>query len=97
MRIKFENQIFEELFKDRIFLKLNLKIIKVWEVKVLKNKLENGSFEKLNWKEIEVLKINWKLEFWKLVLKEIGVLKIKNLRKLHFDIKIWRIKEDETW
>ena len=58
MRIKFENQIFEELFKDRIFLKLNLKIIKVWEVKVLKNKLENGSFEKLNWKEIEVLKIN---------------------------------------
>ena len=58
MRIKFENQIFEELFKDRIFLKLNLKIIKVWEVKVLKFKLKNESFEKLNWKEIEVLKIN---------------------------------------
>ena len=40
------------------FLKLNLKIIKVWEVKVLKIKLKNGSFEKLNWKKIEVLKIN---------------------------------------
>ena len=58
MRIKFENRTFEELFKDIIFFKLNLKIIKVWEVKVLKIKLENESFEKLNWKEIEVLKIN---------------------------------------
>ena len=97
MRIKFENRTFEELFKDIIFFKLNLKIIKVWEVKVLKIKLENESFEKLNWKEIEVLKINWKLKIWKLVLKEIGVLKIKNLEKLHFDIKIWRIKDDEMW
>ena len=41
-------------------------------------------FWKLNLKEIGVLKINWELEFWKLVLR-IGILEIKFERNWNFE------------
>ena len=43
---------------------------------------EIGVFENCLW--IGVLKIIWKLEFWKLNLKEIGVLKINFERNWSF-------------
>ena len=48
---KNKNWSFGNLFKTGIFKKLKLKIIKiikVWKVKILKIKLKNWSFEKLN-------------------------------------------------
>ena len=44
---------------------------------------EIGVFENCLW--IGVLKIIWKLEFWKLNLKEIGVLKI------NWELEFWKL------
>ena len=60
------------------------------EIRVLKIKYGNWSFENYLKKKTRVLKIIWKLEFWKLKL-EIEVLKIEVL-KIKFEIlKFWRL------
>ena len=81
----FENWSFENYLKIGVLKIRNLKNwIRNWsfendlKIEVLKNKsgywsFENWNFEKLNL-EIEVLKIIWKLKYWKLNLK-IGILK----------------------
>ena len=57
-------------------------------------------FWKLNLKEIGVLKINWELESWKLVLR-IGVLKINFERSFNFEnylrIGVFEIKFERNW
>ena len=48
LNIKLKKMEFWRIIRKRKFWKLNLKMIKVWKVKVLKIKLKNWSFEKLN-------------------------------------------------
>ena len=61
--------------KTRVKLKLFERKLEFW------NLFENWDLE--NYLKIEVLKINWELEFWKLVLR-IGVLEIKFERNCNF-------------
>ena len=70
--------IIKEIFENWSEIEIYLKI------EVSKIKFKNWSFEKLNLKEIRVLKINWELEFWKLVLR-IGILEIKFERNWNFE------------
>ena len=55
----------------------------------IKKYLKIGVKLKIIWKKTRVLKIIWKLEFWKLDLR-IGILEIKFEKKLEF----WKLFEN---